>query len=91
MVRVLRKNNRVLVLERFDPKNKDHGLVDPRVFTGANNLHLLSDDKGMWSFKYDRGIPPAPLREKFTDPKSALNHATNYLKTKNIKIVEVLD
>lgn len=88
----LRKTDRILVLERIDPKNKNNGMVDPRVFSGENNLHVIMDlVTGLWTFKYERGIVPGALRERFTSFLQAYNFADNYLKTKNIKIVEVRD
>jgi hypothetical protein len=88
----LRTNDRVLVLEKIDPKNKDVGLVDPQVFEGKNNLHLVMDPSTcMWTFKYERGAVPPNLRATFTSFKRAKDHAEIYLATKNIKIVDVKD
>ncbi len=88
----MRSTDRILVLERFDPKKKDVGLVDPQVFEGKNNLHLEMDTGTlMWSFRYERGTVPPSLRLKFTSFKLAKEHAEMYLKSKNIKIVEIKD
>lgn len=88
----LRKTDRTILLERIDPKNKDNGMIDPKVFAGENNLHLVMDlVTGLWTFKYERGVVPGPLRDRFASPKQALVFAEAYLKTKNIKIVEVQD
>lgn len=88
----MRNTDRILVLEKIDPKNKDTGMIDPQVFEGKNNLHAVMDPGTcMWSLRYERGIVPTPLRQKFTDFKTLKLQAEVYLRTKNIKIVEVKD
>lgn len=88
----MRKSDRILKLEKYDPKQKDTGLIDPEVFTGGNNLHVIADPGTLlWSFKYEHGHVPPHLRNKFTDFNTAKAHAENYFKTKNIRIKEVLD
>lgn len=88
----IRSYDRILVLEKIDPENKDTGLMDPRVFTGKNNLHAVMDTSTcMWSLKYEHGIVPEAIRYRFTNFKTLLDQVGVYLKTKNIKIVEVLD
>lgn len=88
----MRSTDRILILEKFDPKNKDVGLMDPAVFTGKNNLHAVMDQSsGLWSMKYERGIVPPQLKNKFTDFNSLKQHAENYFKSKNIKIAKVID
>lgn len=87
-----RSTDKILVLEKEDPKMKDAGILDPAVFEGKNNLHLTRDlVTGLWWFKYERGAVPPPLRNPWTSPKFALNHAESYFKTKKIKIVEIKD
>lgn len=87
----LRSNDRILVLEKTDPK-ADAGLLDPRVFEGKNNLHAVMDTGNcMWNFRYEHGAIPPGLRGKFTSFKEAMSHAELYLVGKKIKIVNVLD
>lgn len=87
-----RKTDRIIILEKEDPKMKDTGILDPGIFEGKNNLHLVLDlVSGLWSFKYERGAVPPHLRTPFTSAKFALQHAEGYFKTKKIKIVEVQD
>lgn len=88
----MRNTDRILVLERIDSKNKDAGMVDPGVFEGKNNLHAVMDEKTcLWSLRYERGIVPGPLRERYTDFKTLKQQTEIYLRTKNIKITEVKD
>lgn len=87
----LRQPDRILVLEKVDPSNKDTGLIDTKVFEGKNNLHCFMLDTGMWTFRYEHGVIPPALRETFTSFKLAKSHAEQYFSTKNIKIVDVKD
>lgn len=88
----MRSTDRILVLEKFDPKNKNIGLMDPKAFTGENKLHALMDTQtGLWSMKYERGIVPPQLKNKFTDFNSLKQHAEVYFNTRNIKIAKVID
>jgi hypothetical protein len=87
----MRSTDRILVLEKIDPKG-DTGLIDPKVFKGENNLHAVMDQGTcLWSFKHDRGMVPAPLRNKYTSFKAAREQAEEYFRQKNIRIVEVKD
>lgn len=87
----LRSNDRILILERTDPKS-DLGLLDPRVFEGKNNLHAVMDTSNcIWNFKYEHGTIPPQLRGKFTSFPEAKRHAEIYFATKSIKIVDVKD
>lgn len=83
------KNDRILVLEQLDDK-KSPGLLDPRVFKGGNNLHVVMDaNTTMWTFRMEHGLVPAMLRNRYTDFKAAYRHAEEYFMTKSIKIKEV--
>lgn len=85
----IRNIDKIIKLEKEDPK-QSAGILDPAVFEGKNNLHLVQDlVTGFWNFKYERGAVPPPLRLTFTSAKFALNHAESYFKTKKIKIVEI--
>lgn len=84
-------NDRILVLEKIDPKGKTD-MIDPAVFEGKNALHALMDPQTcLWTFKYEHGTIPAPLRMKFTNFKTLKVAADKYFGEKNIKITQVLD
>lgn len=87
---VLRSNDRILVLEKQDKTSKDSGMLDPKLFEGKNNLHCYIDG-GLWYFKMEHGLIPIPLRQKFTSFKTAKETAEAYFKTRNVRIVDVLD
>lgn len=88
----MRSTDRILVLEKIDPRNKETGLMDPKAFTGENKLHAVMDlSTALWYMKYERGIVPPQLKNKFTDFNTLKKHAENYFKTRNIKIAEVID
>lgn len=90
MVRILRSLDRTLVLERENPKERDGGILDPGVFTGKNALHILREPgTDLWVFKYDHGVVPPNLRNKYTSFNIAKEQAEIYFKTKKIKIVDV--
>lgn len=89
---VTRNTDRILVLERVDTKKKDVGLVDPRVFSGQNELHAVMDlGTRLWSMKYKHGILPPQLKNKFTDFNTLKQHAEVYFSTRNIRISKVID
>ena len=91
----MRSADRILMLEPIDGKNAktNAGLVDTSLFTGGNKLHAKMDTEStLWSFQYDKGVLPEPLREnKFTNFKKAKEFAKNYFLKRNIQITEVKD
>jgi len=90
----MRSPDRILVLKIIDDKKplSSKGLVDSRLFTGDNKLHAVMDQQSaLWSFKYDQGIVPAPLKCQFTSFKALKAHADLYFASRNIEIVEVKD
>lgn len=90
----MRTTDRVLVLSKKEGENTKNsiGLIDNRLFTGENKLHCKMDFQTLlWSFKYEQGGLPEPLKEKFTSFRAAMKHAENYFSRRNILIQEVLD
>lgn len=89
----IRKDDRILVLKPVEGEKakSSTGLVDPRLFNGTNRLHVIKDGTNIWSFKYDAGGLPEPLKARYTTFADAYAAAEKYLTTRNIKIVEVLD
>lgn len=84
--------DRIFTLKVFDTKKPKNsiGMVDPRLFTGENKLHVKKDPETcFWYFEYDSGAVPGPLKHKFTGYKAAVKHAETYFKTRNIYIEEV--
>lgn len=90
----LRSSDRIVVLEPMDGKKSlnTSGLVDTRLFTGRNQLHIIMDPQTcLWSFKYESGILPDPLKQRFTSFRNIYDYAVEYFRKRNIKIVEVID
>jgi hypothetical protein len=86
----MRSNDRILVLQK--DKDADLGLIDPGIFEGKNNLHVVMDPNTLiWNFKYERGPVPPALRNRYTSFKLAKEAADTYFKTKNVKVVAVRD
>ena len=87
----MRNTDRVLVLRKIDEK-EDTGLIDPAVFVGKNNLHIFMDTQtSMWGFKYDKGMIPPILKNKYTKFSLAFAEAKKYLNSKNVEIVDIRD
>lgn len=87
----MRNTDRVLVLERRDATKKDIGLVDPKILTGGNRLHAVMLPDTMWVMKYEHGMVPPQLKDRFTSFPALKQHAETYFSTRNLKIKEVID
>lgn len=86
----MRSGDRQLKLEAMDPKKI--GLMDPQVFAGTNRLRVIQDPVTLhWTFKYDHGVTPPSLKDRFTSFSVAKKHAETYFRTRNIRITEVVD
>lgn len=86
----IRGNDRILVLEKIDKDSKNNSILDPKILSGKNNVHLYIDN-GMWFFRLEHGLPPGPLRNKYTSFKAAYADAEAYFYSRNIRIVDVKD
>jgi hypothetical protein len=87
-------NDRSLVLRPIPggPGTNSKGLVDSRLFTGGNTLHVILDEQlGLWYLKYDSGKVPGSFEQHFTSFSKALAFVTEYYKKRNIEITEVID
>lgn len=85
--------DRVLVLETVDKKKplSSSGLVDSRLFTGENKLHAIKDPQtNLWSFKYEMGGLPAPLKQSFTSWSMLKKFASDYFAKRNVFIKEII-
>lgn len=90
----MRTPDRILILSVMEGKKPLNtlGTQDPRLFNGENKLHAIMDlQSSLWSFKYDMGIVPPPLKCKFTSFKALRQHADEYYNKRNIEIKEVRD
>lgn len=85
----MKDDDRVLVLKVMDGKSPRDtaGKIDPRLFSGENNLHVIYDENtGMWSFRYDVGGLPEPLKQKYTEFQDAVTVARQYFAKRNVQI-----
>ena len=90
----IRGDDRVLKLKIVDGKKPMNsiGMTDPRLFKGGNQLHVILGPNNLWSYRYETGALPPTLRDqRFTTFQSAHNYASDYFKTRNIEIEEVID
>jgi hypothetical protein len=90
----MRTTDRVLILNLKEGASaKDSlGNFDKRLFTDENRLHCKMDFQNcLWSFNYEQGGIPEPLKQSFTSFNAAYKHAKEYFSRRNIEITEVLD
>src|ERR1044072_5349874 len=89
----MRNSKRIFVLEAIDGKQTNtSGTVDKRLFTGENNLNAIMDEQTcLWSLRYDAGIVPEPLQQKFTSFKKAKDFVEGYFKRRNVRIKDIID
>lgn len=91
----VRSTDRILTLEVIDGKQpmSSTGLVDNRLFTGAQQLHLKMDPQTcLWYFQYSNtGLLPEALKGVYTGFRPAIKFAENYFKSRNIRIKEIKD
>ena len=82
--------DRIFKLQPMGSATDNRGIIDKRLFTGGNRLHAVQDS-GLWYLKYDEGAVPSLLKQKFTNFNQLLKYTTNYFKTRNVEIIEILD
>jgi len=91
----IRSTDRILSLSVIDGEKakSSTGLVDTRLFTGAQKLHLKMDPQScLWTFQYDsNGLLPAGLQGSFTGFKAGIKFAREYFQKRNIQITEIKD
>lgn len=87
-------DDRQIVLRKKEgvPTRDNTGLVDKRLFSGEDNLRILRDPlSNLWTFKYNSGILPQPLKQKFTSFNKAMKFAHGYFDRRGLDIIEVID
>lgn len=68
------------------------GLVDRRLFTGANKLHAVMDlQTSLWRLKYEQGILPVAFHQQFTSFEKLHIFVRNYFDNRNVEIVSIVD
>jgi len=88
----LKKDDRVLVLEPIDGKPRSvTGLVDIRLFSGENNLHLIRSSNNMWKASYDSGTLPRDLKQSWSSFREAVKFLEGYYAKRNVRIARVND
>lgn len=90
----MRKTDRVLELQPKDGEKVKNsaGLVDTRLWTGGNALHAIQEpDTNLWYCKYEAGMLPDPLKQKFTSFAALKKFVERYFNRRNLNIVKVQD
>lgn len=89
-----RKTDRILKIRPIEGQKtlSSTGLVDPRIFTGDNNLHAIQDPRNtLWGLKLEAGGLAEPLKQKFKTFDSLLEFVKVYFRKRNLEITEVID
>lgn len=89
-----KSTDRILVLEIIENKAPmtSTGLVDRSLFTGDNKLHAVMDiSTCLWHCRYEKGVVPPVLQQRFTSFKRLYDFAKAYFKKRNINIREIVD
>jgi len=90
----MHSDDRILVVRPIEGQKAKNstGMVDSRLFSGDNTVHAMKDPiTNLWMFKYDAGVLPGPLKQKFTGFKALMDHAHKYFNWRGCEIVEVID
>jgi|SRR5882724_10138105 len=91
----IRSTDRILELSPIEGQTalSAAGLVDSRLFTGEQKLHIKMDPQScLWYMQWEQnGILPGGLKGKFTGFKTAIKHAEDYFKKRNVRITQVRD
>jgi hypothetical protein len=90
----VKKEDRILRLEVLPgekPKTTS-GQTDNRLFTGETALHAVrTAPYDLWVLKYEHGVLPEPLKQKFTAFSKLFNFVDGYFRRRGFRIIKVED
>lgn len=89
-----KNDDRILVLKPIAESGaiNSTGMVDKRLFTGDNKLHIFQDPASLlWRVRLEAGVIPPGLRQGFTSYIRAYGVVERYYLKRGVKIVEVID
>jgi hypothetical protein len=88
-----KNDDRILVLKPIEGgATNSSGMVDKRLFTGDNKLHIFQDPASLlWRARFEAGVVPPGLSQGFTSYIRAYEAVEKYYLKRNVKIVEVID
>lgn len=89
-----RTNDRVIVLKQKEGEKalNSIGMVDKRLFTGDNKLHaILNPETSLWSLRFEKGLLPGGLDQRFTSFSKALVAVREYYAKRNIEVSNVIE
>lgn len=67
------------------------GMVDKRLFTGDNKLHLkYNHQTHLYYYELDSGVLPQPLKQNFTSMQFAIEFAKDYYARRNVEVYEII-
>lgn len=84
-------DDRIMHLELVDENAKNSGgLLDNRLFKGGNRLHAIRHPlSSLWYMRYDNGILPQQLRQRFSGFNKLHAYASDYFRKRGVKIARV--
>ena len=86
-------NDRIFVLETLPGKTaiNSTGSYQADIFRD-NRLHgIMEPATCLWYCSLDNGVVPGALKQKFTSFSRLRTHVENFLKTRNLRVKEVID
>lgn len=83
-------NQRVIKLEQIPGSTKSTaGQLDVRLFKGENKLiAFMAPSTMLWQLKYEHGILPEPLKQKFTRFNLLMDHVKHYFAKRGVKVID---
>lgn len=86
-------DDRVFVLRPIEGKKAlaSNGLVDTRLFTGDNHIHVKQDENSLWYIQLDMGLVPPGINQLYTSGARAISTMKGYYARRNIELIELVD
>lgn len=90
------KNRKIEIEFKLSPisgsAKSDSGMLDPTLFKGGNSLWAKMETQTcLWRLEYDKGVLPGGLKGRWTSYSQLLRHVVEYMKRRNVHIVEIKD
>lgn len=90
---MMRPDDRIFTLKPMEGKKAlaANGLVDQRLFTGENRIHVMQNESSLWFLRLDNGIVPPGINQLYTSSARAIETMKGYYARRNIAIQEILE
>lgn len=86
-------DDRIFILRPAEGKKAlaSNGLVDTRLFTGTNRIHVKQDENSLWYIQLDMGLVPPGINQLYTSGARAISAMKGYYSRRNIEVEEILE